>query len=203
MTRFWDFSIRQTRIAFWKTCESGWPSLDWNYTQTRRAGLSSAGLPRRTGDVEEKESRRRSTFWASRISAGKTVSGASWCGAKRPANAYGASCERSSSSCGCACTIHCPKPEDGCSRSSKAFNYYAVPGNLASLGAFRYQVLALWWRTLHHRSQRRRLAWTRILALASSTTHVSSFSGCPLFRYSSAIRIGCANERSSGSEEGS
>ena len=31
-----------------------------------------------------------------------------------------ASCDRSSSSFGCACTIPCPKPEDGCSRSSKA-----------------------------------------------------------------------------------
>jgi retron-type reverse transcriptase len=68
-----DSSIKRTRIAFWKTYESDWPSLDWSYTQTRRAGSSSAGLPRRTGDVEEKGSRRRSTFWASRISAGRTV----------------------------------------------------------------------------------------------------------------------------------
>jgi hypothetical protein len=43
------------------------------------------------------------------------------------------------------------------------FNYYAVPGNLASLGVFRNRVLALWWRTLRRRSQKRRINWTRTL----------------------------------------
>jgi RNA-directed DNA polymerase len=46
------------------------------------------------------------------------------------------------------------------------FNYYAVPGNLASLGAFRDRILALWWRTLRRRSQKHRISWTRTLALA-------------------------------------
>ena len=46
------------------------------------------------------------------------------------------------------------------------FNYYAVPGNLPSLGVFRDRVMALWWRTLRRRSQRRSISWTRILALA-------------------------------------
>jgi len=46
------------------------------------------------------------------------------------------------------------------------FNYHAVPGNLTSLGVFRDRVLALWWRTLRRRSQRRRVSWTRILAYA-------------------------------------
>ena len=46
------------------------------------------------------------------------------------------------------------------------FNYYAVPGNLTSLGVFRDRVLALWWRALRRRSQRRRVSWTRILAFA-------------------------------------
>jgi len=36
-------------------------------------------------------------------------------------------------------------------------NYYAVPGNLASLGMFRDRVLALWWRTIRRRSQKRRV----------------------------------------------
>jgi acyl-CoA synthetase (AMP-forming)/AMP-acid ligase II len=39
-------------------------------------------------------------------------------------------------------------------------------------------------------------------AEASATEHASSLSGCTLRRHSSAIRTGCANERSSGSEEG-
>src|SRR5207237_2356873 len=46
------------------------------------------------------------------------------------------------------------------------FNYYAVPGNLASLGVFRDRVLALWWRTIRRRSQKRRISWTRLLVLA-------------------------------------
>src|SRR6266516_2028368 len=46
------------------------------------------------------------------------------------------------------------------------FNYYAVPGNLTSLGGFRDRVLALWWRTIRRRSQKRRISWTRILVLA-------------------------------------
>jgi RNA-directed DNA polymerase len=47
------------------------------------------------------------------------------------------------------------------------FNYYAVPGNLASLGVFRDRVLVHWWRTLRRRSQKRRFNWTRTLVLAT------------------------------------
>jgi RNA-directed DNA polymerase len=47
------------------------------------------------------------------------------------------------------------------------FNYYAVPGNLASLGVFRDRALVHWWRTLRHRSQKRRINWTRTLVLAT------------------------------------
>jgi hypothetical protein len=46
------------------------------------------------------------------------------------------------------------------------FNYYAVPGNLKSLGVFRDRVIALWWRTIRRRSQKRRISWTRTLAVA-------------------------------------
>jgi hypothetical protein len=66
--------------------------------------------------------------------------------------------------------MHDPLPQTGMWLQSVVqghFNYYAVPGNLASLGAFRDRVLALWWRTLRRRSQRHRFSWTRILALAS------------------------------------
>ena len=46
------------------------------------------------------------------------------------------------------------------------FNYYAVPGNLDSLGEFRNRVLGHWWRTLRRRSQKRPITWKRTLALA-------------------------------------
>src|SRR5262249_2131671 len=33
------------------------------------------------------------------------------------------------------------------------FNYYAVPGNTASLSLFRHRLLVLWWHTVRRRSQ--------------------------------------------------
>src|ERR1017187_9268214 len=47
------------------------------------------------------------------------------------------------------------------------FNYYAVPGNLDSLGVFRERVIGHWWQTLGRRSQKHPISWTRILALAN------------------------------------
>jgi len=49
-----------------------WPSSDWNYPRIRRAGSSSAGSPKRTGNAEEKGNPKRSIFWASNISVGRT-----------------------------------------------------------------------------------------------------------------------------------
>src|SRR6267378_4027880 len=46
------------------------------------------------------------------------------------------------------------------------FNYYAVPGNLDSLGVFRDRGLGHWGHTLRRRSQKRPISWERILALA-------------------------------------
>ena len=45
--------------------------------------------------------------------------------------------------------MHDPVPQTGGWLKSVVqghFNYYAVPGNLMSLGVFRDRVLALWWR---------------------------------------------------------
>ena len=47
------------------------------------------------------------------------------------------------------------------------FNYYAVPGNLDSLGLFRERVLGYWGRTLRHRSPKHWPTWERIFALAA------------------------------------
>ena len=46
------------------------------------------------------------------------------------------------------------------------FNYYAVPGNTASLGVFRHKLLVHWWHSVRRRSQKHRISWTRMLALA-------------------------------------
>ena len=46
------------------------------------------------------------------------------------------------------------------------FNYYAVPGNLGSLGMFRERVLSMWWHVLCRRSQKRGVTWERMIAIA-------------------------------------
>ena len=47
------------------------------------------------------------------------------------------------------------------------FNYYAVPGNIDSLGVFRDRLIGHWWRTLRRRSQKRPMSWKRTLAVAA------------------------------------
>jgi RNA-directed DNA polymerase len=47
------------------------------------------------------------------------------------------------------------------------FNYYAVPGNTASLSLFRHWLLVHWWHSVRRRSQQHRISWTRMLALAT------------------------------------
>src|ERR1700756_3905383 len=46
------------------------------------------------------------------------------------------------------------------------FNYHAVPGNMASLRSFRLQVIRRWMRALRRRSQKHRITWPRLVALA-------------------------------------
>src|SRR5262249_7100552 len=47
------------------------------------------------------------------------------------------------------------------------FNYYAVPGNAASLSLFRHRLLVHWWHRVRRRSQKHRIPWTRMLDLAT------------------------------------
>jgi RNA-directed DNA polymerase len=42
------------------------------------------------------------------------------------------------------------------------FAYYAVPGNIHAVAAFRQQVRRLWYRALRRRSQRTSLTWERM-----------------------------------------
>jgi len=45
------------------------------------------------------------------------------------------------------------------------FNYHAVPGNIASLRNFRFEVSTLWWRVIRRRSQRSRIQWELVSQL--------------------------------------
>ena len=66
--------------------------------------------------------------------------------------------------------MHDPVPQTGAWLRSVVqgyYNYYAVPGNLDSLGLFRDRVLRYWGQALKRRSQRHRYAWARRLKLAA------------------------------------
>jgi group II intron reverse transcriptase/maturase len=66
--------------------------------------------------------------------------------------------------------MHDPVPQTGAWLRSVVqgyFNYYAVPGNLDTLGLFRERVLRYWGQALKRRSQRHRYAWVRRLKLAA------------------------------------
>ena len=45
------------------------------------------------------------------------------------------------------------------------YRYYGVPGNIRKIGAFKYHLSLLWFRTLQRRSQRCRLVWERMSRL--------------------------------------
>src|SRR5271168_5148971 len=65
--------------------------------------------------------------------------------------------------------MHDPVPQTGGWLRSVLqgyFNYYAVPGNLNTLGLFRNRVLRLWGKILRRRSQKSRFTWARRVALA-------------------------------------
>src|SRR5271169_5479116 len=65
--------------------------------------------------------------------------------------------------------MHDPVPQTGGWLRSVLqgyFNYYAVPGNLNTLGLFRDRVLRLWGKSLRRRSQKSRFTWVRRVGLA-------------------------------------
>ena len=77
------------------------------------------------------------------------------------------------------------------------FNYYAVPGNTASLSLFRHRVLVHWWHTIRRRSQKRPIRWTRMLVLAQrwlpKPRLLHPYPEVRFARHTSEIRTGCAN----------
>ena len=104
--------------------------------------------------------------------------------------------------------MHDPVPQTGEWLKSVVqgyFNYYAVPGNLDSLGVFRERVLRAMAASLRRRSQRHRSTWGRLhvcRTVASSTRVCSILIPSSLCRQSSEIGAVCASERSYGSAIG-
>ncbi len=77
--------------------------------------------------------------------------------------------------------MHHPVPEQGrwlARVLSGHYNYYAVPDNIEALSAFRYRIIQHWLKSLRRRSQKHRMAWTRMDRLAdqmaASTAHPAS-----------------------------
>ena len=65
---------------------------------------------------------------------------------------------------------HLPIPEQGRWLASVLrghLAYYAVPGNIRAIQAFRHQVTRHWLKALRRRSQRHRLNWERMVRLAT------------------------------------
>jgi group II intron reverse transcriptase/maturase len=65
--------------------------------------------------------------------------------------------------------MHDPVPEQAkwlASVLTGHYNYYAVPGNIDAITAFRTEVTRLWFKALKRRSQRTRLNWERMARLA-------------------------------------
>jgi group II intron reverse transcriptase/maturase len=70
----------------------------------------------------------------------------------------------------CRRRMHLPIPEQGLWLASVVrghLAYYAVPGNIEAVEAFRDQATRHWHQALRRRSQRRRLNWTRMHRLAA------------------------------------
>jgi len=64
---------------------------------------------------------------------------------------------------------HQPIPEQGRWLGSEVrghLAYYAVPGNIHAVAAFRTQVTRHWYKALRRRSQRTRINWTRMNRIA-------------------------------------
>jgi group II intron reverse transcriptase/maturase len=69
----------------------------------------------------------------------------------------------------CRRRMHLPIPDQGRWLGSVVaghLNYYAVPGNIKAVNAFRFQVTRHWYRSLRRRSQRTSLDWERMGRLA-------------------------------------
>jgi RNA-directed DNA polymerase len=125
-------------------------------------------MPSRIGSAEGKGNRRPSTSLASRTSAGKNGNGSY--AVRRMTVRKRMRKKLQEIKQQLRMRMHDPAPESGAWLGSVVqgyFNYYAVPGNLDSLGLFRERVLRNWRHTLKRRSQTRRYAWVRRLKLAA------------------------------------
>src|SRR5215469_1784680 len=168
MTASRDSNIKRTQIAFWKTYGSDWLCLDWNFTRIRRAGSNSAGSPKRTGNVGGDGKPETFDFLGFTHISGKNNLGRFAVRRKTIGKRMRGKLRRIKTELHK--RMHDPLSQTGQWLKSIVrghLNYYAVPGNAASLSSFRHRLLVHWWHSVRRRSQKHPIPWTRMLDLAT------------------------------------
>ena len=107
--------------------------------------------------------RRPSISWASRTCAERTRSDGSGSGARPSRSGCGPSLPRSKTSSSGADISPSPSRGSGSVQVVRGhLAYYAVPGNIDAVVAFRQEVTRYWFEALRRRSQRTRITWNRM-----------------------------------------
>jgi hypothetical protein len=156
------------QTASWRNSGNGRQSSGWNYIQTKRAGLSLGDSPNKTGDEGERGSLKRSislefTHICAKNRNGNYVIKRHTIGKRLRAKMAEIKLQLRK-------RMHEPVATTGKWLKSVVqgyFNYYAVPGNIDSLGLVRTRVTRLWRQVLMRRSQRHYLNWVRMRRLAA------------------------------------
>jgi RNA-directed DNA polymerase len=155
------------QTASWRNSGNGWQSSDWNYTQTRRAGLSLGGLPNKTG--KQRGEGKPETFDFLNFTHIRAKNRNGNYVIKRHTIGKRLRAKLAEIKLQLRHRMHEPVAHTGRWLKSVVqgyFNYYAVPGNTDSLGLFRVRVTRLWRKILIRRSQRHYLNWARMSRLA-------------------------------------
>ena len=193
--------------VFWRTSGNGWGSSGWNCTRTKRAGSSSGGMPKRTGNGRGEGKPETFDFLGFTHISGKNRKG--YFTVKRQTIGKRLRAKLQELKQQLRRRRHDPVAQTGEWLRSVVqgyFNYHAVPGNLDSLWTFRERLNRLWRTQLRQRSQRHRLNWDRVGRLAArwlpASARSASLALAALRRYASEIRAVCANQRTYGSVRG-
>ena len=142
--------------------ESGLRSSAWSCIRTRPALSSSAALRRRTGENAGLAKPETFDFLGFTHVCGKTRDGRFWLRRITIKKRMRAKLKQVKAEL--RRRRHWPIPEQGRWLASVLrghLNYYAVPGNIDSVTAFRDQIRWHWIQTLRRRSQRHRMTWDR------------------------------------------
>src|SRR5215469_3302042 len=153
-------NIGPRQTASWRNSGNGWQGSGWNYTRTRRAGLSLGGSPNKAGNEEGEGKPEPFDFLGCTHICAKNRNGNY--AIKRHTVGKRLRAKLAEIKLQLRQRMHEPVPRTGKWLKSVVqgyFNYYAVPGNTDSLSLFRARVSRLWRQVLRRRGQRNHLNW--------------------------------------------